>query len=192
MQAEPVIRHARMLAIHQDALDAYKEALRAVVGPEAGKPLLGTSDTRTISEIVAHIEAWDRFALMAAGDLLAGIRRPRMVVDLAGFVETDGTHVAFASIDAFNAYHAERARLGTWHELRERALRSATSFYALFEQPSLLNASRLEASDPHWKRLQNGVVLERVPMGWHLWLTMIEHIAVEHRPLIEWLAGRNG
>ncbi len=189
MQDPPVERHARLRVIHQEALAVYVQGLAAVSADQVARPQPVSGDARTVAEIVAHIEAWDRFALMAAGDVLAGIRHPRMVTDLSGYVETDGSAVVFASIDAFNDYQARRSRAWTWDDLKGRAVASATTLYALFEHPTLLNADRLEAGDRHHKRLHNGTVLNDIAMGWHLWLTMIEHIAVEHRNLIEWMAG---
>jgi hypothetical protein len=62
---------------------------------------------------------------------------------------------------------------------------SASTLYTLFTHPQLLSAGRLEQTSPFWKRLQNGMVIQNITMGWNLWLTMIEHIAVEHAALLD-------
>ena len=41
-------------------------------------------------------------------------------------------------------------------------------------------AERLERTRPFRKRLQNGLVVRDVAMGWNLWITVLEHAAVEH------------
>jgi hypothetical protein len=55
----------------------------------------------------------------------------------------------------------------------------------LFAHPQLLTAARLEATASVWKRLQNGTRIEPIMMGWSLWLTMLEHLAIEHADLVD-------
>jgi hypothetical protein len=141
--------------------------------------------SRTIAQIIGHIAAWDRFAVLAAGDILAGIQHPRMITDLSGYRDTDGTFLTFATIDEFNAYHAHTYQTWSWNALQHFADAMATTLYSLFEHPHLLSASRLEQTKPHWKRLHNRALIDNIPMGWNLWLTMIEHLAVEHVALLE-------
>jgi hypothetical protein len=33
--------------------------------------------------------------------------------------------------------------------------------------------------------LHNRTLIDNITMGWNLWLTMIEHVAVEHAALLE-------
>jgi hypothetical protein len=54
--------------------------------------------------------------------------------------------------------------------------------HALFTQPHLLTAERLEQTQRHRKRLYSGAVLEEVAMGWSLWIIALEHEGVEHAP----------
>jgi hypothetical protein len=185
MEAPPIERHQQLLQLHTEALQTYQTALQQLADNLVQLPLPNTSDRRTIAEIIAHIAAWDRFALLAAGDILAGIRYPRMVANLEGYREPDGSAPAFASIDDFNAYQANKYRTWFWETLRAFAVDTAVTLHALFAHPQLLTAARLEATAPTSKRLQNGTRIEPISMGWSLWLIMLEHLAVEHANLID-------
>jgi hypothetical protein len=185
MGQPPDARHAQLAFLHGQALRRYQAALNQLTAEEVREPPPDRSDQRTIAQIVGHIAAWDRFALLAAGDILAGVGHPRMITDLSGYREPDGTFPAFATIDDFNAYHAHKYQAWPWEELRQLADDAASTLYALFTHPQLLSASRLEQTLPFWKRLQNGIVIQDITMGWNLWLTMIEHIAVEHAALLD-------
>jgi hypothetical protein len=185
MAQPPDARHQQLASLHNQALRRYRIALYRLTPDEAHESLPDHSDQRTIAQIVGHIVAWDRFALLAAGDILAGIRHPRMITDLSGYRESDGTFPTFATIDDFNAYQAQKYQLWPWDELRRFADDSASTLYILFTHPQLLSAGRLEQTSPFRKRLQNGTVIQNITMGWNLWLTMIEHIAVEHAALID-------
>jgi hypothetical protein len=59
-------------------------------------------------------------------------------------------------------------------------METALTLAALFTEGALLSAGRLEKTVPFRKRLQNGAVIRNVAMGWNLWITMLEHEAVEH------------
>jgi hypothetical protein len=185
MAMAPSVRHQPLLELHSEALQTYQAALLRLSADMAGRPLADTPDQRTIAAIVGHIAGWDRFALLAAGDLLAGIAHPRMITDLAGYREVDGSFPAFASVDDFNAYQSDRYRTWPWEALRAFAADTALTLYALFAHPQLLTATRLEATAPYRKRLQNGMWIESITMGWCLWLIMLEHLAVEHANLID-------
>jgi hypothetical protein len=123
--------------------------------------------------------------VLAAGDILAGIHHPRMITDLNGYREPDGTCPTFATIDDFNSYHAHKYQTWSWQELHRFADDMATTLYVLFTHPQLLSATRLEQTMLFWKRLQDGTVIDEITMGWHLWLTMLEHLAVEHAALLD-------
>ncbi len=185
MEAPPIERHQQLLHLHSEALQTYQTTLQQLTDQLAQQPLPNSSDHRTIAEIIGHIAAWDRFAVLAAGDILAGIQYPRMVADLAGYREEDGTFPVFASIDDFNAYHADKYRAWSWERLRAFAADMATTLHTLFAHPQLLTVARLEATASVWKRLQNGTRIEPITMGWSLWLTMLEHLAVEHANLVD-------
>jgi hypothetical protein len=176
----PAERHAAYADLHADVVRGYVEALRHITPAAAQQPLREAGETRTLAQVVGHIAAWEQFALLAAGDILAGVRHPRMVTSVDGFVDADGKTLNFAGIHAFNAYHAARhAELG-WEQLHALALDTARALHTLFTHPRLLTAGRLEDTLPYQKRLHNGALLENLSMGWHVWLTVLEHEAVEH------------
>jgi hypothetical protein len=185
MALPPAERHPQLLRLHDQALRPYHLLLQTLTEAQAAQPPPASSDQRTIAQIVGHIAAWDRFAVLAAGDILAGLPHPRMITDLSGYRETDGTYPVFNTIDDFNAYQARKYQTWAWEALRHFADDVAATLYNLFAQPQLLSASRLEGTAPFRKRLHNGTVVENITMGWNLWLTMIEHLAVEHAPLFE-------
>lgn len=185
MAAPPQQRHQQLLHLHEQVLRGYQTVLHRLTADLVILALPNHPDQRTIAQIIGHIVAWDCFAVLAAGDILAGIHHPRMITDLSGYRDADGSVPIFATIDAFNAYHAHKYQSWSWHELQRFADDMATTLYTLFREPQLLSASRLEQTKPFWKRLHNGTVIENVTMGWNLWLTMIEHVAVEHAALVE-------
>ena len=185
MALPPVERHQQLQHLHGAVLRPYQTMLHRLTAEEIHYALPTAPDQRTIAQIIGHIAAWDRFAVLAAGDILAGIHHPRMITDLSGYCEPDRTSPTFATIDDFNAYHAQKYQIWSWDELRHFANDIATTLYSLFTHPQLLSATRLEQTTPFWKRLYNGTVIDNITMGWHLWLTMIEHLAVEHAALID-------
>jgi hypothetical protein len=185
MVLPPAERHQQLEHLHGAVLRPYQTMLNRLTAEEIHHPLPTAPDQRTIAQIIAHIAAWDRFAVLAAGDILAGIHHPRMITDLSGYREPDGTFLSFATIDDFNAYHAQKFQTWSWQELQRFANDMTATLYSLFTHPQLLSATRLEQTTPFWKRLHNGTVIDNITMGWHLWLTMIEHLAVEHAALID-------
>ena len=185
MAQPPEERHQQLARLHAEALRRYRTTLERLTAEDVRHPLSNHPDERTIAEIIGHIAAWDRFALLAAGDILAGIHHPRMITDLSGYREPDGTFPAFATIDDFNAYAAHKYQSWAWEQLRRFAEDTAATLYVLFTHPQLLSARRLEQTAPFRKRLRNGTTIPDITMGWNLWLTMIEHLAVEHAALLD-------
>ena len=185
MALPPSERHQQLSHLHAEALRTYQTVLDELSAEDVQHPLSSQSDQRTIAQIIGHIAAWDRFAVLAAGDILAGIQHPRMITDLSGYREADGTFPTFANIDDFNAYHAHKYQSWPWDELRSFAADTAATLYVLFTHPQLLSAARLEQTAPFSKRLQNGTIIDNITMGWNLWLTMVEHLAVEHATLLD-------
>jgi len=182
MALPPTERHMRFSQLHTTIVQAYLSALRAITVEKAAQKVVLGSETRTLTQVVGHIMEWERFMLLAAGDVLAGVRQPRMVTSLAGYIEPDGALPTFAGIDAFNAYQAEKHANWPWEKVRAMALDTAPTLHALFTQPHLLTAERLEQTQRHRKRLYSGAVLEEVAMGWSLWIIALEHEGVEHAP----------
>jgi hypothetical protein len=182
MQQPPVERHKALSKLHTTALYAYLTALRTIGSAQAEQRVHSGTETRTLIQVVGHMAAWDRFGILAAGDILADITHPRVVTSVSGYVEPDGQTLNFATVDEFNAYHAAQHATWLWEPMRTWAAEMATTLHALFTQPNLLSAARLEQTLPHRKRLVDDVYLENSTMGWSLWLIVLEHLAVEHAP----------
>ena len=170
-------RHGRLARLHAEVMAAYLAAVARVGAERAAEAV---ADGRTVQQVVGHIAEWERFGLLSAGDILAGLAHPRMITSVAGFVEPGGQALDFDGIDTFNAYAGARHTGVPWAETQALALDTARILGALFSQPALLSAERLERTRPFRKRLQNGALIRDVAMGWNLWITLLEHEAVEH------------
>jgi hypothetical protein len=180
MALPPEERHERMAALHTNIVTEYRAAVKALTDKQAMQMVSGGAETRTVAQVVGHIAEWERFAILGAGDMLAGLTHPRMVTSLAGYYEPDSTAPTFDSIDAFNAYQAARHAEWPWARIQALALDTATTLHALFTEPRLVSAARLEATEPFRKRLEDGTRIRNITMGWNLWITVLEHEAVEH------------
>lgn len=189
MALPPVARHDRLAALHAGLNVRYRRALRQITPEAAARPLSDGSDPRPVAQIIGHIAAWERFGVLAAGDMLAGIERPRMMTGFDDYRETDGTTHSFATIDAFNAYNAKRFADWSWERLRAFAEDTTNTIHALFTHRLLLNAGRLQQTAPFRMRLQGGPVLDDITLGWGLWLIMLEHPAVEHTAVLDEFSG---
>lgn len=176
----PQQRHVELLTLHREVMDDYVGAVECITSQAAAQPVNMGADRRTLGQIVGHFVGWDRFSILAAGDILAGVELPRTVIDQRGFIDTDGRVYDFESVDAFNDWHAERDSQLPWATIQANALETAGIFYALFADPALLNADRLERTPMHEKRLYDGTVIHDIRMGWALWLIELQHYAVEH------------
>lgn len=171
----PDDRHAGLRALHAETLDEYTRWVRAIRPQAAAEP---ASDGRSISLVVGHIAAWDRFLIQAAGEILSGVEWPGFM-DLRGFLGEDGQRRDFESIDAFNAFHARHQCALDWAVIQSVALDRAQAAAALFSAPGLLTAERLERTRPTEWGLPGGKRL-RAPVGWLIWMIVLEHESVEH------------
>jgi hypothetical protein len=180
MTLPPPERHRLMSQLHTHIYEAYCTAISAMSAQRAAQEVTVGNDVRTVLQVVGHIHEWERFAILGACDILAGLDHPRMVTDIKGYVEPDGQERQFESIDAFNDYQAERHLDWPWQRMQAAALQSAATLHALFTDPRLVNAQRLEQTQPFRKRLQDGTRISDITMGWNLWITVIEHEGVEH------------
>jgi hypothetical protein len=176
----PEMRHTLLADLHSAILDRYLDALDAITPDQASQSVNMGDDQRTLAQLVGHIAEWDRFAILSAGDILAGLRHPRMITSIEGYVEPDGTVLNFASIDEFNRWQAEKQAAWSWNQIRTLACDTAQIFHTLFTDELLLNVQRLEQTLPRHKKLRNGVKLENLTMGWVLWLIQLEHLGAEH------------
>jgi hypothetical protein len=173
-------RHAQLANLHSQFFTAYLAALRAISTRQAGEKLTTAGDERTLGQVVGHILAWDRFSIQAAGDILAGVEQPRTVVNVDGFVDTDGQIRNFRDVDEFNAYFAEQHAGQDWVTIQMAAIDAAIALHALFTQDDLLTFERLDQTRPWRKELPNGTVIDDLRMGWVLWIMILEHYAVDH------------
>jgi hypothetical protein len=123
-------------------------------------------DGRSVAQVIGHIAEWDRYAILAAGEMLAGVAWPRIMV-CAGFIEPDGAERKFKGVDDFNAYHAERQASVPWEHIRDLALRSATALQTLFAHPALLTPELLEQTRSYTFSLADSLTLT-TPIGWYI------------------------
>ncbi len=173
-------RHARFARLHDEILDEYLTALRAITPERAGQRGQVGDERRSILQVVGHIMEWDRFMILSAGDILAGVQHPRMVTAIDGYVDWDGSTPSFESIDAFNQYQAKKHETWTWEQMQAAAMEAATTLHILFAHPSLINAERLERTKVHRKKLMGKALVPNIGMGWVVWMTCLEHAGVEH------------
>ena len=171
----PSERHVGLVSLHAETLAEYTGWVQAITPATAASP---GSDGRPISLVVGHIAAWDRFVIQACGEMLSGAVWPSFM-DLQGYLDEDGWRREFESIDAFNAHQAGLQRGLAWESLRSAALDRAASAAALFAGPGLLTAERLERTRPTTWRL-HGERRVHAPVGWQIWMIILEHESVEH------------
>jgi len=176
----PNERHALIAQLHTEVMAEYLTAIRAITPEKAVRLVAIGSETRTLAQVVGHIAEWERFIILAAGDILAGIQHPRMVTSLEGYIEPNSDMPTFANIDAFNEYQAAKYASWSWAQTQELAIDTATTLHILFTHPRLLSPERLERTKRFRKRLQNGIMINDIAMGWNLWITTLEHEGVEH------------
>jgi hypothetical protein len=182
----PQERHRRLAALHADVVAGYCAAVQAIDAEAAARP---GPDGRSVAQVIGHIAEWDRYAILAAGEMLAGVLWPRIMAS-TGFIEPDGAERTFKGVHDFNAYHAERHASCPWEDIRDLAIRSAVALQALFAHPALLTPALLEQTSSYDFTLADTLKLT-TPVGWYLWIITIEHEAVEHIDEVGWgYAGR--
>lgn len=171
-------RHDRLLKLHTRSLIDYLDVVAKISGEKASAVV--EADGRTLIQIVGHMAEWERFAVLAAGDILSGIVHPRMVERIDGFLDIEGNILNFETIEAFNAHQAAKYADLPWPKAQALAMNVASTLHRLFVDPALLSAERLERTNPTPMKLQNGDRIDQTTMGWALWLIVLEHQAVEH------------
>jgi hypothetical protein len=172
----PDERRRRLAALHAEVAARYRAAVEAIADDGAARV---TPAGRTVAQVVGHIAEWERYIIQSTGEVISGVRWPRLVTH-RGYVEPDGSVHDFPTDDAFNAYQARKHAAEPWPAIKALALATSTTLHRLFADPELLPAERLEQTS-RWDhyRLPTGVTL-RVPCGWFLWMIAIEHEAAEH------------
>jgi hypothetical protein len=137
-----------------------------------------SGDGRTVGQVVGHIAEWERFNMLAVGEIIAGVHWPQ-IMNLSGYVEPDGQVRAFTDVDAFNAYQATKHAAWSWEQIQDLAIYTATTFQILFTHPSLISWERLEQTKAYRWRLPNEMSVT-VSCGWYVWMITLVHEAVEH------------
>ena len=173
----PEARREHLLDVHHQVLDTYVTGLMHVSPERASNRV--PDDGRTLGQVVGHILEWDRALLIAFGEILAGVRWPRIMPNNLN-IDVDGQSHEFETTDAFNAFYAEQQAALPWVHIRARALETAHALYSMFAAPGLLTPERLESTRIFSGfGLPTGETLE-MPCGWYLWMTTLEHEGVEH------------
>lgn len=171
----PTERHRRLLQWHGNLLRSYTDRIRELTNTDAGRI---SSDGRTLALVVGHIAGWETWFIQAAGEVLAGCRWPE-IMELRGYLEADGDRRSFEAIDDFNAFQLRLQADRPWDRIREQALCTSATLYALYATPGLLTPDRLEATREYAWALQPGRRTP-VPVGWFLWGVVLEHMAFDH------------
>jgi hypothetical protein len=174
-------RAQALRTLQNDVVEHYCVAIQKLDAQEAQR--IGP-DGRTVAQVIGHIAEWDRFTMLAVGEILSGVIKPG-VIELRGWRELDGTTRDFASVDEFNAYQAERQANMPWEEIQALAVRMAITLRELFANPQLLSPALLDSTIEHsfMREDQNP---KSVPYGWYLWFLDIEHKAVAHGDEVGW------
>jgi hypothetical protein len=128
---------------------------------------------------VGHIAAWERNIIVAVGEILAGVKWPRLM-SRSGYIDPDGRTHDFPNIAAFNAYYAEQHAGQSWATIQAEALGTARTLGQLFRESKLITAERLEHTGLYQHYSLPTSVTLTLPCGWFLWMITIEHEAVEH------------
>jgi hypothetical protein len=171
----PAERRLSLIGLHADVVIPYINAVRVITAQDA---VHISSDGRTLGQVVGHIAEWERFTVLAVGEIITGVRWPQIMA-MSGYVEPDGQVREFTSVDAFNDYQANKHAAWSWVQIQELAIQTAAALQVLFAHPSLVSWERLEQTQAYCWRLPNEMSVT-VSCGWYLWMVTLEHEAVEH------------
>lgn len=171
----PENRRQTLVNLHAEVVNDYLGAVRAITPQRAARK---SRDGRALALVVGHIAEWERYTIEAVGEILAGVRWPRLM-EMQGYIDPEGKQHRFSGVDDFNAYVAKKQASLPWETVREDAVYTATTLYALFIHPNLLTHRLLESTRPWEWRMANGEKIT-IPCGWALWMITLEHAAVEH------------
>jgi hypothetical protein len=177
----PYNRYGLLAEFHTEVVIRYLNIIQTMTEREAKRT---SADGRTIGQVVGHIAEWERFIILAAGEMVVGVQWPR-IMDLCGYMEPDGQLHDFASVDDFNDYQAAKHATWSWKSIQNQAIHAATALHTLFTQPALLSPELLEQTKNYQWSLPNGLRLT-VPAGWYLWMVSIEHEMIEHAADLGW------
>jgi hypothetical protein len=171
----PAERLFSLVDLHTDVITPYLNAVRAMTAQDAARV---SSDGRTLAQVVGHIAEWERYTILAVGEIITGVRWPQ-IMNMSGYVGQDGQVREFTSVDAFNDYQAARHAAWSWEQIQNLAIQTAVTLQVLFAHPSLVSWERLEQAKAYHWRLPNEMSVT-ASCGWFLWMITLEHEAVEH------------
>ena len=171
----PAERRISLVGFHMEVVTPYLNAVRVMTAQDAVRV---SSDGRTLGQVVGHIAEWERFTILAVGEIITGVRWPQ-IMNLSGYIEPDGQFCEFTSVDAFNDYQVTKHAAWSWEQIQGFAIQTAVTLQVLFTHPSLVSWERLEQTKAHCWRLPNEMSVT-VSCGWYLWMVTLEHEAVEH------------
>ena len=171
----PAERRISLVGLHTEVVTRYLNAVRTMTAQDAGRV---SSDNRTLGQVVGQIAEWERFSILAVGEIITGVRWPQ-IMNLSGYVEPDGQVCEFSSVDAFNDYQATKHAAWSWEQIQNLAIQTAAILSILFAHASLVSWERLEQTKAYRWPLPNEMSV-MVSCGWYLWMVVLEHEAVEH------------
>ncbi|MGE5138541.1 MAG: hypothetical protein ACM3JD_03680, partial [Rudaea sp.] len=125
-----------------------------------------------------HIVEWDRWTILAGGEIAAGVRFPH-IMSLQGYFESNGTALEFSDLEDFNGYQAAKYSTRPWERVLALSVHTSTALHTLFSDGDIVPAGYLDETEPFEWLLPEG---ERItlPCGWYLWIAALEHKAVAH------------
>ncbi|MCB0197486.1 MAG: hypothetical protein KDJ65_36405 [Anaerolineae bacterium] len=171
----PYDRYARLGKFHTDLVMQYLDVVRSVNEDDVQQ--LG-SNNRPIRQTIAEIAEWERFTILAAGEMVSGVLWPQ-IMDLSGYIDDEGHRHSFNNKNDFHAYVQDKFASCPWTEIRELALHTATAIHTFFTHPTLLSPDTLQKTKKQAWLLPNGLKLS-LPVGWYLWMTTIEREALAY------------
>ena len=177
----PYDRYGLLAELHTEVAMRYINTIRRMAEQEAYQL---TNNGRTVSQVVGYIAEWERFTILATGEMIAGVQWPR-IMNLAGYLEPNGQSRDFDSVDEFKAYQAAKHAAWSWKETQELAIHTATALIAIFTQPAILSPDILQQTRNYEWRLPNGLKLT-IPVGWYLWIVCLEHETITHAAELGW------
>jgi hypothetical protein len=179
----PAERYVSLTHLHTAVITPYLQTVRAMTAQDAARV---SGDGRTVGQVVGHVAKWERFNMLAVGEIIAGVRWPQ-IMHLSGHVEPDGQVRAFSYVAAFNAYQAAKHAAWSWEQIQDLAIYTATTFQRLFAHPSLLSWERLEQTKAYRWLLPNAMRVT-VSCRWYVWMITLAHAAVAHAADLEQFA----
>lgn len=177
----PYPRYEVLAEFHTGVVMRYLNTIQIISERRARRT---GSDGRTVAQVIGHIAEWERFIILAAGEIVAGVKRPR-IMELSHYLDLDGRVMDFSSVDNFNAYQMAKHAKWPWLQIQDMAIHTATALHTMFTQPTILSPETLEKTHAYDWRLPNGIKLT-LPIGWYLWMITLEHEAVSHALDLGW------